>query len=423
MPSENTDGRASRCSRRELLRAGGAAALSAATAGCVATLPPLGRRVRYGRVDVPDPGPPAYRRLVPDPSALTDPPSPAVPGGVVSLVSVVPGAGFADAVGEQFRLFSDVLRVRLDHVGVGFDDYDRVVWYGPAFVGEADVDRAAVRDTLDGTGYERAGAHRGHDVYAREDLPRTVAVGDGAVVFVPEPGGAPDARAVVDALAGATRRYHEADEAFATFSAAVGSYPATWFGMSGVDESDPYVAHATSVTYDDSSVYYVWHRLYPAGESPSKRAFQDDLDRRSRPREALDVDVEIDGRVATVEMRQSHEQFRTSHRGRPSPVPQVTWGVDHDRDAETVTIRHEAGDSIPAERLSVEFAPVVEDGTEPEIDAQFADEHDVVSPGTSLTVDVSDYPEDSPLSNVYLTVYWERDDPGRSVLLRYDPGR
>lgn len=418
MPSEDPDERSPPTSRRRLLRAGGtlAAALASSTAGCIATLPPLGRRVRYGRVDAPEPGPPAYRRWLPAPSAFQGS-SGEGDGGVERLLTATPGNLGADVAGERFAFGTDILRRKLDHVGVGYENYDRVVWYDPAFVAAGDVDRSAVRETLAPTGYWTAGTYRGFDLYSRDDLPRAVAVGDSTVVFVRGAGGVRDAKAVVDAIVGAAPRYHEVNETFARLSEAVGASPFTWFFQ---DDDADHSAHTSSFTFDEESVYYVWHRIYPEGETPSKSEIQRELEDEKRPREALDVDVEIDGRVVTIENRQGHARFRESN-DEDVPPPQVTWGLDHDRDAETVTLGHEAGDPVPADRLAVEYAPILHDGDEPGIGTQFADEYDTVAPGDAITFDVSDWPVDTP-PETELRVVWTSPDGSEEILLQYEHG-
>lgn len=420
------DDRTPCCSRRGLLRAGagGAAALSASTAGCIATLPPLGRRVRYGRVDVPAAGPPDYRRWLPAPSALQDAPSPDKPDGIAWLMTFTPGDLGADVVGEPFGFPIGIMRTHVDHVGVGYQNYSRVVWYGSTFAVEADVDRSAVRDTLDATGYESAGTHHDFALYDRQDVPRALAVGSRGFVYAHGSGAVPDAKAVVDAATSASPRYHETSETFARLSAAVGAAPFTWFHE--LDEDEPELASASSFTYDDDGVYYVWTRIYAEGKTPSKREVQRELEAQGGPapivdpRRAKDVDVSVDGRVVTIEHRQRHERFRESN-STEAPTPQVTWGLDHDRDAETVTLHHEAGDSVSAQQLAVVFAPIVHDGDEPTVAPQFADEYDTVVPGDELTVNVAEWPTGSDL-DTELRVVWRTDDgASQAVLLRYDP--
>lgn len=412
--------------RRGLLRAAGAgvAAVAASTAGCVATLPPLGRRVRYGRVDAPDPDPPSYRRWLPDPSAFQDPPSPDGPDGVVGLQSYTPGNMGGDVVGEDNHLPAKIATTFLDSVGVPHDDLDRVTWFGPAWAVAVDLDRQAVGDTLADTGYEPAGTHRGHDLYHREDIPRALGVGDDGYVFVEGAGGLVDVRAVVDAATGAAPRYHETHEPFRLLSEAAGAAPFTMVG--GGDPGDDHLAGALGFTFDADGVYYVRTRVYPPGETPNESALRDELDDGGdggflHPRDAREVDVQVDGRTATIAMRRSHEEYREGVPEGERRPPLITWGLDHDRDAATLTIRHEAGERVPADELAVYYGPVVKDGDEPTIDAQFADDHDVVGPGDAVTVDLGDYPEDSPLQTVYVVVSWEAGEPARDVLLRYDP--
>lgn len=422
MPPDDSDAQAARCSRRRLLRTGGeaAAALSASSAGCIATLPPLGRRVRFGRVDAPEAGSPRYRRWLPEPSAFQDPLDPGKPNGIAWLMSFTPENLGKDVIGETFSFPVGLVRPRVDHVGVGYGKYDRVTWYGPAFAVEADVDRTAVREAIAPTGYEPVGTHRGFDLYDRQDLPRAAAAGDSGVVFTSGDGSLADARAVVDARTDASTRYHESNETFARLSAAAGSVPWTWFHER--DEDVDELASASSFTFDRDSVYYVWTRVYPEDETPSKAAIQRELEENGRARRSLDVDVEVDGRVATIEFRQSHQRFRESNRERPPP-PHITWGLDHDRDEATVTLRHEAGESVPADELFVGYAPVVHDEDEPAIATQFVDEYDTVSPDDDLTVDVSNWPDHEHLDAELRVVWQGRGDESRTVdiLLRYDP--
>lgn len=425
MPPDDPDAGPPRCSRRRLLRTGGgaAAALSASSAGCIATLPPLGRRVRFGRVDAPEAGPPTDRRWLPDPSAFRDPEFAERSDDVVGPIAFSPGGLGGDVVGERFDLFAGHVASRLEYVGVDWADVDRAVWFGPAFVVAADVDRAAVRDALDGTGYEAAGIRRGWDLYGRDDLPRALAVGNEGYVVVPwqedlaEPldAGLADARAVVDAATGAASRFHEANETFRRLSAAVGTSPLTWY--TGGAERDQ-VAGASSYRFDESAVYFVWHRLYPESETPSKAEIQRDLEERHYlqgmdPREAMDVDVEVDGRVATIEQRQSHRRFREQYHETQRP-PLTTWGVDHDRGARTMTLRLEAGASVPAEELRVDYHPAGPSAT-PE--SQFADRYDAVAPGVALTVDVSDRPVHDSDPQPALVLTWDPDEPRSAVFL------
>lgn len=134
------------------------------------------------------------------------------------------------------------------------------------------------------------------------------------------------------------------------------------------------------------------------------------------PREARDVDVTVDGRLATVEQRQSHRRFRENHHERPEP-PLTTWGVDRDRAAESMTVRLEAGADVSAADLELDYHPAGPDAT-PE--TQFADRYDTVSPGDAVTVDTSDRPIHESSPQPALTLYYG-PDASLSVarLLRY----
>jgi hypothetical protein len=168
-------------SRRELLTAGGAAlatAASATLAGCTATMPPLGQEIRYGRVDVPAAGDPVYRRWVPPIDTESDRRHPLWE----DLMYTTPRRTGSEAV-DRAHVGRGFLKSSMDYVGIGYDNYDRVLGNFVTIVAEVDVDRGTVEGTLLDSGYEAQGAYEGYDLYGRSDLPRTVAVGDEAIVF------------------------------------------------------------------------------------------------------------------------------------------------------------------------------------------------------------------------------------------------
>jgi hypothetical protein len=404
-----------RRSRRGLLRSGIGAAAAASLAGCIATLPPLGRRIRFGRVDVPDLGSPSYRRWLPaEPGFPATEESP--DDGLPWLSTSTPGALGEETIGIPFQLFESVKKSRTDYAGVGYGTYDRVVFFGSVLVAAVAVDRGTVRETLAPTGYESAGTHRGFDLYERSDVPRAVAAGDLGLVF--SRGAAPldDVRAVVDARRGRRRRYHEADETFATLSSAAGSPPMTY--MHGADDEAAQRANAYAFTFDEDGVYHVQVRVYPPGETPAKHEVKRELEAEAdqpviHPRDARAVDVTVHDRVVTIETRQTHARFR-EHGSETQLPPQVTLGIDHDRGAGTVTVRHEAGDAVPASQLTVGA-----NATGAAIDAQFGDDHDTVSPGDALTVDVSDWPPDGDPDEALQVTWWRDHQRSYAVLLEY----
>lgn len=362
-------------SRRRLLSSV-AAAGAVALAGCTGTLPPLGQRVRFGRIDVPDPGPPAYREWVPAASALPDSVADA-PIHVGRPADLPPSSlGYGLLVG------------RADWFGVAPDAFDRVVDVGgaAAFVGPVDPDTVA--DALADTGYEPAGTDEGHDRYARDDARRVVAAGDGVVVMGRGEAADEAVEAVVDAGADRADSRHEADDAFAAITDAAGE---TGFvavdGLElGLEATADAAIAAMSHAYRDDAMYVRAQYLFAdAGDVPERR-IRRELRASETAVEADAADVRTDGRLATVELRLDYADELDA----PGP-PLVTWGASHDPGSGVVTLRHEAGESVDADRLDVSVRG--EDGESGLLDEpdgrQFADAYDAVEPGDALEVPVA----------------------------------
>jgi len=90
-------------------------------------------------------------------------------------------------------------------------------------------------------------------------------------------------------------------------------------------------------------------------------------------------------------------------------VPHATWSADHDAAAERLTFRHEAGDPVPAEELSV-----VGVGREPV--TSFDGVGDAVGPGDAVSVSTADAEAGSTVRLLYST----QDGNGSSTLFSYD---
>lgn len=382
MPPERT-GPGSGRSRRDLLRAGAgllSAGAASSVAGCTEALPPLGGRVQYGRVDVPPAAgdPAAYRQWLAAPSAFESTPT------GYDTVYATPGR-MGPSPGRPFRFPETLAAGLLDYVGIDYGAFERVILStGPASVVEVRPDRAAVADVLAGSGYEPAGSYRGYDLFERGDVPRAVAVGDRAIVFANGEAPTDDVAVPIDAREGRVERYHAADPRHARVTGAAGSDPMTWVIPDPAGPARNWngmlpAAQTLSYRFDDDAVYFVEHWLYPEGLEVTEREIRGVLEEQDRPREAVEVDLDLEGQLATVEMR--GDPYRLFEGSDPDvEIPQTTWGLDHDPSAGTVTVRHEAGDAIPADRLSLEYG--FEDGGT----AAFADEHDVVGPGDEFAV-------------------------------------
>lgn len=402
--------------RRQLLKTGAtalAAGLTASSAGCLAAMPPLGQRVQYGRVDTPPLGDPTYLEWLPAPSAFAD----EHVGDGYNVLYTTPVNMGESVAGRSFTFPESLMMGFLDYFGIDYDEYDRLVRAGPVVALEAPLDPGSVERTLTGSGYGPAGSYEGYDLYSRSDTPRTAAVGDGVVVFARGDSARGDLEAVVDARGERVDRYHEVDDDFERFVDVVGASPMSWiYGDSFAGGSD--VAEvtyaATSYTFDADAYYFVVHRLYAPDAEVSEVDIRRELSEKGRPVRSSSVDLALSGRLATIEMRMSPDRFVRETADDPDDWPRVTWGVDHDADAEALTIRHEAGDPIDADRLSVELI-----NRESNPLRQFADEHDRVTPGDSLVLDLGSVPEGMEEPRVQVRYRW--GEHSSTTVLSYQP--
>lgn len=378
----------SNLSRRRLLRTGGAglAALAAGTAGCVSALPPLGNQIRIGQVDVPEAShEPDYRRWVPSPGEFPDEYYHDDP------IAVVPEA-FANDAAPTSSIGYSILRSRVDYFGVGFDSYSLAVGVGRCGVLEGSFDRSAVRTTMEQTGYAPAGSYEGYELYDRPDGNRTVALGDGTIVFQSGGEDRTSLQALVQLAAGEARAYHETSESFDLYTRRLRLSPSVMFGF-GVGGKEFDATHTSlSYRFDTEAVYYSFLQLYPDGANiPRSRMREVAREMAGDDTNPL-VEIETDGRFAELQMRLDRSDLENER----VTVPQVTWGWESDPAARTITIHHEAGDSIGASYLRIEH-----DGNP--IDSQFGDEYETVEPGDSITVRVPDEGTSDELAIVFET--------------------
>ncbi|PSQ15683.1 hypothetical protein BRD00_13570 [Halobacteriales archaeon QS_8_69_26] len=374
--------------------------------------------VNFASLSVPEVDPPAYRQWLPAPSALF----PDREGYRLRVARPARVTDLGTAVPVRFARHQRVGKLGLDHFGVGFEDYRWVLRIAPwgdtrSAVVSASFDRAAVAGTLTETGYERAGDHRGTWLFAREDGPRAVALGDGTLAWAAAvdrdatPGPRAVVRTLVDARRGAVDRYHEVDGDFEEFSRTAGGplvgtlhagdvaagYPLWNWDLQGL------VGWASTTAFDEGNSYLRAVFAFDRDLDPDRTV--DELRRRTASEPlfagAGAVDVTADDRSATVVAAVEDERYHDLvGDDRPLPgvtFPQITWGYDHDPAADEVTITHRGGDVVAAPTITVDYSS---GGRVP----QFRDEHDVVEPGVSLTVPVS------------------AEDPGRITVSWLSPG-
>ncbi|MWV40223.1 hypothetical protein [Natrialba sp. INN-245] len=420
-----TPNRLENSGRRRLLRAVGAglaAGTSASTAGCLASMPTLGQQIRYADVDVPTSGEPIYREWIPARSALEH-----ADGGWRTVRYATPNAMGEDVVGATDPLPEQVLRARLDYLGVGYGTYDHVLSVGPVTVCLGSFDAATVRDTVLETGYEERGDYAGYDLFERTDLTRGVAVRDGAVLFrhradASGPLDPADLEVVIDAEAGRVLRRADEDDAFDAVSRATGSHPTVQlfegWGPIVRDLSEGFAARSSSMAYayDEEYVYHRTVCRFEAGAGLTAREVEDVLTRQNRVVEADGVEVVIDEPFLWVDLRESHEEFR-SRVGDDRRYPQITWGVSVDGDGTEFTVSHDGGGPVDTDRLTLYLDS--RSRVEPGIAPQFDDEFGVLEPGDSLTVDSFEGDRDDSVALLYSPP--ETNDG--TVMVRFVPER
>lgn len=351
------------CTRRQALRAGGAAltaGVAGSSAGCLSLLPPVGQQIRYGRVDVPAPTneQPVYRKWMPADSAVPD--LEHVDGfSETNWIYVTPGNLGKAQLGGEFRIGIDVVQSSLSYFGTPLGAHDHLVGLGSlGSVVESNVDSGRVESTLRSSGFERAGSYHAYNLYDRTDIPQVIAVSEDAVVQTRGEKRHAKAETLIDAGDGRIDRYHETDESFATFSEWVGTYPTVMEGFPPSIVDTDTEATAMVYTFDEEAAYFVYKHQFPGGETPTngeiKRRLDDEL---TRPMQAWSVDIEIDDPQVSIQMRVEQEEFGSDFSA--ESVPFVTWSVDET--AETITVRHEAGESVPVEKLEIEPSDALRD--------------------------------------------------------------
>lgn len=420
--------------RRRFLGTAGAGLAVGATGslpGCLSSLPTLGQRIRYEPVDVPAPGDPVYRDWIPAPGPEDDYEwgdrmevylTPQV------LDAASPNASSVLAIQERLA------RSTLDYVGVGFGNYENVFQVGSAVVALGAFERETVREAVLEMGYEEIGdddgdagdGARGTDGDETDDAPpaglrfrrsnpaAVLAVLDGVVVFDPEPEQYPAVDAVVDAGMGRRERLHEVDDAFETLTETIGSQPGLAFTGSG-EVGDPYGfgeeravrQSATTTAFDAAHVYTQVVQVFEADLALTEQRVKEHLEHSDRAVDADRVEVTIDGATVTVAMKQHLDDQPWYDEDVRSP-PQISWWFDHDESDETVTVDHRGGDAADADDLTIGFGGLYPDTF---VEPQFDDEFDVVEPGDSIVVDVSDRPADA----AELTIVDQPDDRGSRI--------
>lgn len=415
----------SRPTRRNVLRAG-AGALVAGTAslgsGCVATLPPLGQRVRFGRVDAPAPGEPIYRKWIPEVRAVDRDLGETFDfwADHISFSYGTPNRLGEAVLGRPYRWPRAIRKTTVDYFGQGFDTYDGYVTVGSVTVLLGDVQVDAARAAATEGGYRAVGSYSGYETFARSDVPRAVAIGDDAILWGQGERAEAAVRTVLDARTGRVPRAYDTREDLTRFTDSIGAYPwlstafPAFFGED-LKGTDP-IHDALSFTFDRDGAYYVDTSLFPADNVPSQGRIRDALESSKIARTATGVDVTVDGRIVTIEAQATPETYRHEWSGNPEiDYPQVTWSVERDRASHTVTIRHSIGDSVNAAALSITV-----NGATNTAHTQFSDRYDRVNSGDSVTVDLTREANDGALPDELYVSFSPPSNKNSSTMLYLD---
>ena len=391
-------------SRRRVLGTCGAALAMAGTAGC-SGLPPLGTAVRYGEVDVPDPEPPGYREWLPAPTAhpttdedydvmvYTPPPSDAVDWTRASVPRAI------------LVSFTDYLGVHIDDVELAFTGEATA-----ALLGE--FEPSAVEETAARTSYEPDGTVAGYDVYRRPDTGKIAAVSRNRLLFSSGPAPREAVEAMIGAHSGEVPRYHEEAPVFADLSAGSGRRRWNWLVPGGVEREDDdtiesdTVGWATGFEHDEDSVYFVQTWLFPPDYDLTESGVKAALNQRDRAIDATAVDIEVADRTATIASQLRQDRFLAEHANEGFLVPYATWNGEHDEAAEQLTIRHEAGDTVSTERLSIRGDDLT----------LRTDAGPRIGPGDELTVSTAGVAAGATIQMIYESADGKRS----SALLNYD---
>jgi hypothetical protein len=296
----------------------------------------------------------------------------------------------------------------IDYVGVDFEDFDWLLCvngHTVGSVGSDGMDADEINRTISKTSYTQFDEYNGYDIYKREDMRRTVGIGDERVIYSglgSEP--ADEITRVIDVGTGSVPRWHEANADLARIIEAAGAAPVTHIGGTRTEVNGHQADfEGLTVNTDDSYVYPRWLLLFADGVSISRREIESHIAQSAGALEPTRIDIKQTGQLVSVLGKILPEDFRTitsdkpfnhmaiGNSGNVYRQEFITWGFDHDRESDSVTITHEAGDSISASRLTlyvVDTAAKDPEDRYTEASEQFTDKYEVVEPGDTTQVKI-----------------------------------
>lgn len=380
--------------RREVLAASGVTAF-AATAGCLTTLPSFGQRVRYGEVNEPDGGPPAYRDWLP---ATLDTEDGQLPH---QALFQRPGSRGESTLGGPVGEYDFEIKNHMDAVGVDIDTFEYVLKLGTGpndtFVCRGDYDRSAVESALETMGYEFQETYEGYELYrwppesdSDNFVQIQIALSSDALLYSDQEPHL--TKALIDTSEGRRTRRVERDDQLARIASTDGAYPIMSLGMDSetLDEEMGFRA----ITFDDEAVYAIDSIVYAGEREQTRRDIEAEIESWPEAIEADRVDIRLTDQSEKIVGKLDHETA-TELLAPIYEYPHITWDKSFDAAAEEVTITPLVGNSVDASVFTVRdiSGEYREDEPFPSSETQFTDIGETIGPEDVLRLDVSDQEE------------------------------
>lgn len=369
--------------------------------------------------------PPEYRDFVP--AALDE---------IPAITYTTPG-DFTDTVSHRIQ---NELASEMGYLGLRFERFEYVASIGNTNVAQGLIDQSAVGRSIYNTSYDHVGEYGALDLYDRtDDRDRTLAIGDETVIVADDQWD--EAREaiedIVDVKRGTATGLHETNETFDLITDRVGSASAGWllplagfalepepelwaksfrFGQETVSSVDTYLFQPAVTEADLDPWIEELRRNLQARVAEGR----DSLFDRSAGEFGVTVEQQADVTIVVFARQLDRENSDSAQTTFPqvtsSETPLITWGIRDEGDRITVT--HEAGEPIDAERLTV-----LSDGNDPERDStdqQFSDEFERVEPGDQLLLDSEGSQNLERISNLVVTAELSSGNRYRMLIYHRD---
>jgi hypothetical protein len=268
------------------------------------------------------------------------------------------------------------------------------------------VDADKINQTIPKTSYEQFDEYNGYDIYKRDDMRRTVGIGTERIIysgFGSDP--VDEIKRLIDVGTGRAQRWHETNEDLARIIETAGAAPVTHVGGTRTEINGQQADfEGLTINTDDSYVYPRWLLLFPDGVNITRSEIENHIAKSASALDPTRIDIKQTGQLVSLLAKIQPEEFRTissdipfNHMaiGESENVYQrefITWGFSHDAENDVVTVKHEAGDSINASRLTLYIVDTTAKNAEErytEATEQFADTYEVVQPGDTTQVEVN----------------------------------